>query len=87
MPSLPMFVRNAARNFALLKSDPKHPSLHFKCIRGDLWSARVGRKYRAVAVKGEDRFQWFWTGTHPAYRMDAPTPRHANIAATQGSGT
>ena len=65
--ALPADVRAVAnRNFALLKSDPKHPSLHFKCIRGDLWSVRVGRKYRAVAVKGEDRFQ-FWIGTHAQY--------------------
>jgi len=66
--TLPADVRAVAnRNFALLKSDPKHPSLHFKCIRGDLWSVRVGRRYRAVAVKGDDRFQWFWIGTHADY--------------------
>jgi hypothetical protein len=36
--ALPADVRAVAnRAFALLKSDPKHPSLHFKCIRGDLW--------------------------------------------------
>ena len=26
----------ADKNFALLKKDPKHPSLRFKCIRDDL---------------------------------------------------
>ena len=47
--ALPADVRAVAnRNFALLKSDPKDPSLHFKCIRGDLWSVRVGRRYRAA---------------------------------------
>ena len=39
--ALPADVREVAnRSFALLKSNPKHPSLHFKCLRGDLWSAR-----------------------------------------------
>jgi hypothetical protein len=41
----------ADKQFALLKQNPKHPSLRFKCIRGDLWSVRVGRSHRALAVK------------------------------------
>jgi hypothetical protein len=66
--TLPIGVRTLAdKNFALLKVDPKHPSLHFKRVRGDLWSVRVGRNYRAVAIEGEDRFQWFWIGTHAEY--------------------
>jgi hypothetical protein len=28
---------------------------------------RVGRKYRALAIAGTDRFQWFWIGTHAEY--------------------
>jgi len=57
----------ARKNFQLLKADPKHPSLHFKPIRGGLWSVRVGRRYRAVAIADGDRFQWFWIGTHDDY--------------------
>jgi len=41
--------RVAYENFELLKKNPAHPSLHFKRI-GNLWSARVGINYRAVAV-------------------------------------
>jgi hypothetical protein len=66
--ALPAEVRAAAgKSFALLKQDPKHPSLHFKRIQGDLWSVRIGRNYRALAVEGHDRFQWFWIGTHSDY--------------------
>lgn len=40
---LPLEVRELAdKNFALLKANPQHPSLHFKKI-GRLWSVRVGR--------------------------------------------
>ena len=66
--ALPGTVRAlAAKNFSLLKSNPKHPSLHFKRVQGDLWSVRVGRSHRALAIEGEDRFQWFWIGTHADY--------------------
>jgi hypothetical protein len=45
---LPQAVRRLAdKNFALLKSDPHHPSLHFKKI-DRLWSVRVGAHYRAL---------------------------------------
>jgi len=66
--ALPRQERKLAdKNFALLKSDPKHPSLHFKRVRDDLWSVRVGLNYRALAIEGEDGFQWFWIGTHADY--------------------
>ena len=51
--ALPRRVQDVAnRNFALLKPNPKHPSLHFKEIKDNLWSARVGRGYRALAIEG-----------------------------------
>lgn len=66
--ALPDRIRaQADRDFALLKRDPKHPSLHFKRIKNDLWSVRVGRGYRALAVKGNDGYQWFWIGSHADY--------------------
>lgn len=57
----------ADKSFELLKQDPLHPSLHFKRIRDDLWSARVGLRYRALALQGEDGFHWFWIGSHAEY--------------------
>jgi hypothetical protein len=44
---LPNAVRELAdKNFSLLKSDPRHPSLHFKKIN-HYWSLRIGLRYRA----------------------------------------
>jgi hypothetical protein len=40
----------ADKNFALLKRDLSHRSLHFKKT-GRFWSARVGVYYRTVAVQ------------------------------------
>jgi hypothetical protein len=66
--ALPADIRALAdKNFALLKRDPKHPSLHFKRLQDDIWSVRVGAKYRALAVEGDDCFQWFWIGSHAEY--------------------
>jgi hypothetical protein len=66
--ALPPDIRQLAdKSFQLLKQDPKHPSLHFKRLRGELWSVRVGRRYRALALQSGDRFQWFWIGTHADY--------------------
>ena len=66
--ALPEKTRSIADKwFALLKRNPKHPSLNFKCVQDDLWSVRIGRRYRALAIKDADRFQWFWIGTHGDY--------------------
>ena len=57
----------ADKNFALLKANPRHPSLHFKKI-GDLWSVRVGLQYRALALDDPpDCVVWFWIGRHAEY--------------------
>lgn len=56
---LPQKIRAVAdKNFELLKADPNHPSIQLKPI-GRIWSARVGRGYRALAVKQDDCFVWF----------------------------
>ena len=65
--ALPPSVQELAdRNFELLKADPFHPSLHFKQV-GRAWSARVGRGWRALAVRDGDEFLWFWIGSHAEY--------------------
>ena len=50
----------------MLKSDPWHPSLHFKRV-GNLWSARAGLDHRALAVEDGQDFIWVWIGTHDDY--------------------
>jgi hypothetical protein len=67
---LPADVRQTAdKYFALLKSDPKHPSLHLKKI-GNLWSVRAGLHYRALGMDApskEKGILWFWIGSHAEY--------------------
>lgn len=65
--ALPHDVRALAdKNFALLKENSRHPSLHLKRI-GDLWSVRVGDHYRALGLEVADGIQWIWIGTHADY--------------------
>jgi hypothetical protein len=56
----------ADKNFALLKSNPHHPSLQLKQI-GRYWSVRVSLRYRALAVEVEEGLLWFWIGSHADY--------------------
>ena len=56
----------ADKNFALLKVNPKHPSLHLKKI-DKYWSARVGLHYRSLAVEVDEGLLWFWIGNHAMY--------------------
>jgi hypothetical protein len=65
--ALPEEVRALAdKNYLLLKSNPKHPSLHFKRL-GDVWSVRVGAHYRALGTEVDGGIVWVWIGTHDEY--------------------
>jgi len=64
---LPNEVRvQADRDFDLLKTDARHPSLHLKRI-GRFWSVRVGLHYRALAIEDASDLVWFWIGSHDDY--------------------
>ena len=56
----------ADRQFELLKSNPRHPSLHFKRV-GRYWSARVDQNFRALGADHPDGILWFWIGPHDEY--------------------
>ena len=65
--ALPRSVRELAdKNFALLKENPRHPSLHFKKV-GRFWSVRVGAHYRALATEVDGDMRWHWIGSHADY--------------------
>lgn len=65
--SLPNPVRDTAkRTFALMKSDPRHPSLHLKKT-WRYWSVRIGLHHRALAVEIDSGLLWFWIGSHADY--------------------
>lgn len=73
---LPTEVQRLADNkYELLKSNPRHPSLHLKRI-GELWSVRVGDQYRALGIDDDDNstdgIYWIWIGTHAEYDKILP---------------
>ena len=59
-------TRQADRQF---KENPGHPSLRFKKVHPSLpiYSARIGKTYRAVGQLDEDTIIWFWVGSHAEY--------------------
>ena len=64
---LPPDVQRIPRaQYSLLKSNPRHPSLHFKKA-GAYWSVRVGRGYRALGVPVDGGMLWQWIGSHAEY--------------------
>jgi hypothetical protein len=64
---LPASVRELAdKNYELLRSNPRHPSLQLKRIR-KLWSVRIGEHYRALGVDVEGGIYWIWIGPHAEY--------------------
>jgi hypothetical protein len=67
--ALPVEARALAeRNFALLKANSAHPSLHFKTLgNGKFFSVRVGISYRALGIPTDEGVHWFWIGTHAEY--------------------
>ena len=65
--SIPRNAQRAAdKQFERFRKDPTHPSLHLKPV-GGLWSARINDAYRALAVREDDVFYWFWVGPHDQY--------------------
>ena len=65
--ALPESVQAVAdKNYALLKQDPRHPSLQLKKV-GEYWSVRIGLGYRALAVEIDKGLLWFWIGSHARY--------------------
>lgn len=64
---LPEQIQDIAdKNFQLLKSDRRHPSLQYKKV-GGLYSVRIGLNYRALALEKDALMYWFWIGSHDEY--------------------
>ena len=67
---LPIDVQHEAkRAYRFFQSNPAHPGLQFKKLDGedDISSARIGLKYRALAVVKNGRTVWYWIGNHTEY--------------------
>lgn len=70
--ALPESVRAQAEEaYKLWQRDPYHPSLHYKPIDPsdpDVYSARIGRRYRALGKRQPDgSVLWVWIGSHERY--------------------
>jgi hypothetical protein len=63
----PEVREQAQKAYQLWQENPLHPSLHFKKVGKNLWSARVSGGYRALALKKGDDYYWFWIGAHDEY--------------------
>jgi hypothetical protein len=65
---LPESVQKKARaQYERWRTDPFHPSLHFYCVRDNIWSARVDDNYRALGIMSGDTVTWLWIGAHRGY--------------------
>jgi hypothetical protein len=65
----PDVQQEAKRAYRLFQTNPAHPGLHFKKLEGEdnIYSARIGLDYRALAVMKRDRVVWYWIGSHSEY--------------------
>ena len=65
--------RQAIRAYVLWRTNPRHPSLHFKCVseKHAAYSVRIGIHWRVVGFRSdgakEDIYTWFWIGSHAGY--------------------
>ncbi len=65
--SLPKEVQEQARKqYELFAQTLFIPHCALKQV-GPLWSVRVSRSYRALAVGRGEQFFWFWIGSHSDY--------------------
>jgi hypothetical protein len=70
LEQLPAAIQEqAARAYALWRSDPHHPSLQFKKVSSSqpVYSVRIGIGYRALGVRRDEQIYWFWIGSHAEY--------------------
>ena len=65
--TLPRAVRQQARKaWSLWQENPGHSSLRF-ARKGEYWSVRISRGWRALGRIHGDVLYWFWIGPHDEY--------------------
>jgi hypothetical protein len=70
LDALPDAVRKqAVKAYQLWRANPSHPSLQFKRVHPSepIYSLRISREYRALALRERDVVTWFWIGSHADY--------------------
>lgn len=63
----PELKEKARKAYQLWQENQSYPSLHFKKVGKNLWSARITQDCRALALKRENDFYWIWIGSHDDY--------------------
>ncbi len=66
---LPRSVQQLARKaYQIWKTNPRHPSLHFKQVGEEaIYSVRVSGEYRVLGLREGNTLIWFWIGNHDDY--------------------
>ena len=65
--ALPIEIRKQAdKQYEVFQVNPFHRSLLLKAV-GPFWSVRVSGSYRALAIRKDNVFHWFWIGPHDEY--------------------
>lgn len=60
---IPTEVKEKARNvFLATQGDPMRFLKHLFQSGGDVWQAKINDKWRALAVKVDNTFVWYWIG-------------------------
>jgi hypothetical protein len=57
----------ANKAYRLWKENPRHPSLRFE-RKGQYWSVRITRGWRALGRMHEGTLYWFWIAAHDEYQ-------------------
>jgi len=69
LPTCPGHKTSGTQGVPALPQQSGAPGLKFKTLEGEdnIYSARIGLEYRALAVVKKDRVVWFWIGNHSDY--------------------
>jgi hypothetical protein len=70
LAGLPATVQEQARAaYRQFVRDPFHPGLRFKSVHPSepIYSARIGRGYRALGIMDGGTVVWYWIGSHAEY--------------------
>ena len=60
----PKIKEQAKKAYQLWKNNQFHPSLHFKKVGDNLWSARITANYRSLAFIQGDDYYLIWICSH-----------------------
>lgn len=72
----------ASQKYQTLLSNPQQVGIKpLPENRGKLevWSAQVGNRYRALAVKFQSQFIWYWIGSHEEYNKLKSMPPNSQV--------